>query len=86
MKRLTLAAFAIAASAALAGCEEPRSEREEYVIPEAPAPVAPSAEDQAAPASETAAPETTPQDYSTLPPEERPSEETVKPESETLFY
>lgn len=86
MNRLTLAALAVTAIATLAGCEEPRPERQEVIISETPEPVAPSAEDQAAPASETTAPATPPQDYSTLPPEERPSEETVQPESETLFY
>lgn len=86
MNRLTLAALAITAVASLAGCEEPRPEQQEIVIPETPVPVAPSAEDQAAPASDTTATATQPQDDSTLPPEERPSEETVQPESETLFY
>lgn len=84
MKRLILA-LALAASAGLAGCDEPRSEQIETAPPPEQAPVAPAAEDMVAPAADaaTSAPATDP---STVPPEQRTSEETVKPESETLFY
>ena len=85
MKRLILA-FALAATAVLTGCDEPRSEQiETGSLPEQ-APVAPAAEDMAAPAADATAPTTPATDPSTVPPERRTSEETVKPESETLFY
>ena len=49
-------------------------------------PVAPSIADAAAPAADTAAPTTPPLDSSALPSEKKTSEESVQPESETLFY
>ena len=49
-------------------------------------PAAPSAADQGVPAADTTAPTDAPPPNSTLPPEKRSSEETVQPESETLFY
>ena len=85
MKRLILA-LALAASAGLAGCDEPRSEQIETASPLEQAPVAPAAEDMAAAAADSAAPTTPATDPATVPPEQRSSEETVKPESETLFY
>lgn len=81
MKRLILVILA-AGAATLAGCDEPRSDQTET----APPPV----ENPAPPPVETPpVPETTPPPQtgsSTLPPDQRSSEETVKPESETLFY
>ena len=85
MKRLILA-LALAASATLASCDEPRSEQVETAPPAELAPVAPAAEDVAGPAADAAAPTTSATDSTTVPPEQRTSEETVKPESETLFY
>jgi hypothetical protein len=81
MRRL-IAAAVLAASAVLAGCEEPAPAEVETAQPPveaAPAPVepAPTMEPEKA---------ATPTDGSTLPPDQRASEETVKPESETLFY
>lgn len=84
MNRLVLA-FALGATALLAACEGPAPSED---IETAPPPLeaeAPAAEDSAAPAAETA-PETPPADTSALPPDQRTSEQTVQPESETLFY
>ncbi len=84
LNRLMIGA-ALAATGFLAACEQPYSEPTPV---EAPVPVeAPAAEDAAAPAvAETpAAPEAaTP--VEALPPDQRSSEETVQPESDTLFY
>ena len=84
-KRLLLGAVALGAMAALAGCEEPPREP---APPPAPVVEAepPAAEDAAAPTA-AEAPETPPTaPVETLPPDHRSSEETVQPESDTLFY
>ena len=87
MKRLILA-LVLGGASTLAACDDPQSyedvETAPMVIEE---PVAPSVEEQSAPVVETEAQtDATPQDNTVLPPEERASEETVEPESETLFY
>lgn len=84
MHRL-LTAASLTALLALAACDEPRPESYDAVETQ-PEVVAPAAEDSAAPVVETAPPpvETPPTDA--LPPESRTSEETVQPDSETLFY
>ncbi len=84
-KRLLLGAVALGAVAALAACEEPRRQPAP-----APAPVVepetPAAEDAAAPTA-AQAPDTPPTaPVEALPPDHRSSEETVQPESDTLFY
>jgi len=85
MKRLI--ALAVAAGAlALAGCDEPRTDSDEVAPPPAEPPVASAAADTAVPAAATAAPDRRPADSSTLPAEKRTSEETVHPDSDTLFY
>ncbi len=85
MKRL-IAALVLASAAGLSACEEPRRDEGVETAPAVEPPPAPAVEDVAAPAAATA-PETSPAtDPSTLPPEKRTSEETVQPESETLFY
>jgi hypothetical protein len=72
VKRLFLT-FALIGVGTLAACDEPEPAE------------APAAEDTAVPATDPAAlPSATPVD--TLPPEQRSSEESVQPESETLFY
>jgi len=88
IRRLTVIAAASIAVAGLAACDEPQPEQMDVE--------AVSAEDAAAeaalnaPAPEPAAPSATDTppavDPGTLPADKRPSEETVKPESETLFY
>ncbi len=84
LNRLMIGA-ALAASGFLAACEQPRDEREPF---EAPAPVeAPAAEDAAEPAvAEAPAAAATAAPTETLPADKRSSEETVQPESDTLFY
>ena len=84
MKRLMLLAALGAAGLAVAGCEEPPARQAETAPPPIEAPVAPAATDQAV-VGDTTAPTDVPP-ASTLPPEQRSSEQTVQPESETLFY
>ena len=84
MKRL-IALFAAAGALALAACDDPRRNDELPDVTPPPADqAAPTAEETAAPAVATAAPP--PADSTTLPSEKRTSEESVKPDSDTLFY
>jgi hypothetical protein len=80
MKRLILA-LALGA-AALAGCDEPRHEEAEP----APAPIEEPAPPPVEPPPPAPVASPAPAESSALPPDQRPSEETVTPESETLFY
>ncbi len=87
VKRLLLAA-GLAATAALAACGEPRSEEHyEAVEIQTEEPAAPAAEESAAPAVAEApvAPADAPP-VEAIPHDERTSEQTVQPESDTLFY
>jgi hypothetical protein len=86
MKRLMLLAALGAAGLAVAGCEEPATQQAETAPPPMEAPVAPAAADAGVPAADVTAPTDAPPPNSALPPENRSSEETVQPESETLFY
>lgn len=87
MKRLA-ALLALTGAFAVSACEDPRPV-EDDAMNEMPVeePMAPAAEDVAAP-TEATTPQApaAPTDSSTLPPEKRTSEESVQPESETLFY
>ena len=84
MKRLFLT-FALIGAGTLAACDEPEPVREAPAVVVEEAAEAPAAEDTAVPATDPAAlPSAPPVD--TLPPEQRSSEESVQPESETLFY
>lgn len=86
MKRLILA-MAICGAAALASCDDVRQPQTETAPPpQEDAPMAPAAPDHAAPAAADTVPTPPPPTDGALPPDQRPSEETVKPESETLFY
>ncbi|MFC5346304.1 hypothetical protein ACETK8_15970 [Brevundimonas staleyi] len=85
MKRLMLLAALAATGLAVAGCEEPAPRQAEMAPPPLEAPEAPAAADAGVPAADTTAPTDVPP-TTTLPPENRSSEETVQPESETLFY
>ncbi|GAW40353.1 hypothetical protein SH203_00751 [Brevundimonas sp. SH203] len=82
---LLLAAAALAALA-LSACDDRPSrsdeEREPVQIEQVPPPV----EQPPAPAPEVRDPAPTPPPTDRLPPEERSSEQSVQPESETLFY
>ena len=85
MKSLMIVALAGVASLALSACDEPYQEQTETAPPPMQEPVAPSATEQTAPVADTAAPTTAPS-TTTLPADERSSEQSVQPESETLFY
>lgn len=87
MKRL-IALLALTGAFAVAACDDPRPADDEDLT-EVPVetPAAPAAEDAGAQtdatADQTPAP---PADSTTHPTEKRTSEESVQPESETLFY
>ncbi len=83
----TLLAAAALAALALSACDDRPSRSDDDREPvkveqEAPAPV----EQPPAPAPEVRDPTPTPPPSDRLPPEERSSEQSVQPESETLFY
>lgn len=83
MKRL-YALAAIAGAAAVAACEDPRPAEPEVMDAPMVEPVAPAVEEVQAP---VAAPDATDAPPSTTSPaEKRTSEESVQPNSETLFY
>ena len=86
MKRL-FALAALAGTFAVAACDDPRGYEDETQDMAVEAPVAPAPEDTAVPTDATA-PTTPPPptDSTTHPAEKRTSEESVQPESETLFY
>ncbi|MFN3538389.1 MAG: hypothetical protein ACK4Y4_13175 [Brevundimonas sp.] len=77
----------VAAVAALAACDDEayRNPVNDDLPPPAMTEPAPAAQDEGVDASATAT-QTPPMDYSQLPPPPESSEETVQPESETLFY
>jgi len=81
MRRLILAA-ALASAALLSGCDDPAQTQVETPPP----PVEAVPVEAPPPVVEPEKAETSPTDPSALPPDARTSEETVKPESETLFY
>lgn len=84
MKRLLLT-FTLIGLGGLAACDDPEPAREESELTVEEAVVASPAEEVATPATDPAAlPSAPPVD--TLPSEKRSSEESVQPESETLFY
>lgn len=83
MKRI-LALAAMGAALTVAGCEQPRQD-DAGLEPMPPMEtVPPPAEPVPAPAESS--PATPPTDTTALPDDKRSSEETVRPESETLFY
>lgn len=86
MKRL-IACLVLTSALTSAACSDPQESNEpETADATMEAPVAPAAEDAGVPAAEPSAVDTPPVDSTTLPSEKRSSEESVKPESETLFY
>lgn len=86
MKRL-IACLVLSSALTAAACDDPRESNEPETADVAmEAPVAPAAEDAGVPVAEPGAVDTPPADPTTVPPEKRSSEESVKPESETLFY
>ncbi len=86
MKRL-IACLVLTSALTAAACDDPQVSNEPETADVAmDAPVAPAAEDVAAPVADQSAIDTPPADTATLPPEKQTSAESVKPESETLFY
>lgn len=82
-----LALVAATGALALAGCDDPYADEDvETYQPPVEAPVAPAVEDSAADTAATAPDPAPPVDPSTLPADKRSSEQSVQPESETLFY
>lgn len=85
MRRL-IALLTLSTALSVAACDDPRTSNEpEFADSPMEAPVAPTAEEAGAP---VAAPDVLdrPAADSTTPPAKRSSEESVQPESETLFY
>ena len=84
MKRL-FALAAMASAVALTACEDPRHAEPEVMDMPMEEPVAPAVEEVQAPVAAPSAVDTPP-DNSTSPSEKRTSEESVRPDSDTLFY
>ena len=84
LNRLLMIA-ALGAAAAVSACDEPPAEAETVEI-QVQEPAAPAAEESAAPAVAEAPAAETHAPVDTLPPEQRTSDQTVQPESDTLFY
>lgn len=86
MKRL-IACLALTGALAVAACDDPDSYNEADVAEASgDEALAPAAEDAGVPAAAPSAVDTPPTDTTTLPADKRTSEDSVKPESETLFY
>jgi len=86
MKR-PLALAAVAAALAVAACDDPDASREVESWEPPAEPAAPAVEDTAEPADTVTPVDPAPQtDATTLAEEKRSSEESVQPDSETLFY
>jgi len=79
--------LAVSLVAALAACDDEAYRSSERDAPPPPPPVeaAPAVEDEAVDSAATTT-DAPPVDYSALPPPPESSEESVQPESETLFY
>lgn len=84
MKRL-FALAAMASAVALTACDDTRPAEPEVMDMPVEEPVAPAVEEVQAPVAAPSAVDTPP-DNSTSPSEKRTSEESVRPDSETLFY
>lgn len=85
MKRL-IAIMALSTAFGVAACDDPNDYDSETAEAPMEAPVAPVAEDAGVPVAAPSAVNTAPTDSTTLPSEKRSSEQSVQPESETLFY
>lgn len=84
MKRL-FALAAIASAVVLTACDDPRPAEPEVMDMPIEEPVAPAVEEIQEPVAAPSATDTPP-DNSRSPTETRTSEESVRPDSETLFY
>lgn len=85
MKRL-IAILALSTAFGVAACDGPNTDDAEVAETPIDVPMAPAAEDVGAPVAAPSAVDAPPADSTTLPSEKRSSEESVQPESETLFY
>jgi hypothetical protein len=85
MKRL-IAVLALSIVSGLAACSDPFANDAAVTDEPLEAPLAPVAEDAGVPAADPGAAEALPADSTTTPAEKLSSEESVQPESETLFY
>jgi hypothetical protein len=86
MKRL-FALIALSSAVTLTACDDPRPAEPEVADTAMEAPVAPSIEEAEVPVAAPSATDAAPSpDNATIPAEKRTSEESVQPESETLFY
>ena len=87
-RKIIAAAAAFGLTMGLAACDNFQTPRDETVetASDMAEPAATAAEEAAVPAAAPSATDPSPADNTALPPEKRSSEETVKPESETLFY
>ena len=84
MKRL-FALVAMASAVTLTACDDPRPAEPEVVDAPIEEPVAAAAEDVQTPVAAPSATDTPPNNGAS-PSEKRTSEESVRPESDTLFY
>ena len=85
MKRL-IAILTLSTAFGLAACNDPYANDPEVTEAPMEVPLAPAAEDVGVPVAAPGASDATPTDSTTLPPANPSSEESVQPESETLFY
>lgn len=85
MRRL-IALLALTGALAAAACDNRNEANDAETATAADAAMAPAAAEVAVPAAAPSAVDAPPIDSTTLPPENQSSEESVKPESETLFY
>lgn len=85
--RKLIACLALTGALAVSACDDPES-YDETDVAEASSDeaLAPAAEDAGEPVAAPDAVDTPAPDASTLPADKRTSEDSVKPESETLFY
>jgi hypothetical protein len=86
MRRL-IALLTLTGALSVAACDDTRGSNDpEFADPAMEAPVATAAEEVEVPAVAPDVVDTPPADLTRLPPEDRSSEESVQPQSETLFY
>lgn len=85
MKRL-ITILALSTAFGVAACDAPDAYDAEPAEAPVEAQIAPAAEDAEIPVAEPSAPNTPPADSTSHPAEKRSSEESVRPDSETLFY
>lgn len=85
MKRL-IALLALSTALGVAACDDPNAGQADVAEVAVEVPMAPAAEEVGEVVAAPSAVDRPPVDSTTLPSEKRSSEESVRPESETLFY